>query len=59
MVKGDLEARMSKQDLFETLTPEQRQSVDYLLDEAFANGYSEGYIDGQISKEYDLKYFSE
>ena len=53
----DLQIKMPKKDFLETLTPEQRYGVEYLLDEAFANGYSEGFTDGKIACEYDNQYF--
>ncbi len=44
---------MSKKDFVESLTSEQKQKFEVLLDEAYAKGYSSGYTDGQIAKEYE------
>ena len=54
----DLQIKMPKDDFLNTLTPDQRYGVEFLLDEAFANGYSEGFMNGKIACEYDQQYFS-
>ena len=35
---------MSKETFFNTLTAEQQSFVEYLIDEAYSNGYSAGVI---------------
>ena len=43
---------MSKKEFYKTLTKEQRDYIDFLIDEAYSNGYDEGKLNTTFVHEY-------
>lgn len=46
---------MSKEEFFKTLTKEQQNTIEFLIDTAYCNGYNQGVIDGKVAEEYNSK----
>ena len=44
---------MSKKELFRSLTSEQRQAVEDLLDKAYLNGYESGTTEERVVSNYE------
>lgn len=44
---------MCKEDFMKSLKIETREYVEFLLDEAWCKGYTEGRTDGQIEESYN------
>lgn len=43
---------MNKEDFLNSLTKEQKDFVEFLCDEAWCRGYTEGNMDGKITESY-------
>lgn len=46
---------MSKEEFFKSLTKEQQEAVEFLIDTAYCRGYDQGMIDGKLVEEYNSK----
>ena len=44
---------LSKKELYASLTEEQRQFIDYLLDESYVKGYNDGRLDERTVTYYE------
>lgn len=44
---------MSKEEFFKTVTKEQKEFIEFLCDEAWCKGYTEGNTDGRIIQGYE------
>lgn len=42
---------MSKKEFYKSLTQEQRDYIDFLIDEAYSNGYDEGKLNATFVNE--------